>query len=73
MTPKISPEKTTSPSELMEAQRLTIGDLVVFQRRARRGVVSAQMALANMRQNRDRRAVQIRSSFKLIEGGKPSA
>ncbi|ESX98696.1 hypothetical protein X747_14580 [Mesorhizobium sp. LNJC384A00] len=57
----------------MEAQRLTIGDLVVFQRRARRGVVSAQMALANMRQNRDRRAVQIRSSFKLIEGGKPSA
>ncbi len=73
MKPVTSPGTTKPLSELMEAQRLTIGDLVVFQRRARRGVVAAQQALANMRQNRHNRAVQIRSTFRLIEGGKPSA
>lgn len=70
MTPKTSREKTTSPSELMEAQRLTIGDLVVFKRRASEGNVSAQITLANMRQNRNQRALQIRSSFRLVQGGK---
>jgi hypothetical protein len=57
----------------MEAQRLTIGDLVVFQRQARGGNTSAQITLANMRQNRHQRAIQIRSSFRLVQGGKPSA
>lgn len=70
MTPKTSREKTTSPSELMEAQRLTIGDLVMSKRLAAKGHVNAQMALANMRQNRHQWALKIRSSFRLMQGGK---
>lgn len=75
MKPTTSPERTTAPSDLLETQRLTIGDLVVFTRKAAdpKASTNVRIALANMRQNRHQRALQIRKSFRLLPGGKPSA
>jgi hypothetical protein len=63
--------KTTPPSELLELQRLTLGDLATFTRKAReRGNTAAKITLANMRQARHKRALSLRATFRVLDGGK---